>query len=312
MRYTTLGNSDTSISQIGLGTWQFGSKGWGFGTDFHKKDAIAIVNKALELGVNLIDTAEVYGSGESERIVGQALKEHKREDVVVVSKFLPTAIRPSAVNRALSRSLERLQTDYIDVYLIHWPNPLLPLGATLSHMERMVEEGLIRHIGISNFGLKRFQNAQSKMEKFRIDVDQLNYSMARPKVKEEFLPFAEKHEITVMAYSPLGQGFLTGKYSPNKTPSGTRRTNRLFRRKNLQRGTPLLNELGEIAHTHNTTMAQVALSWLIQNKQVVAIPGAKSIEQIETNVKATEINLTDLDIKRLNTQVKAFNPKLFL
>ncbi|MHA2155839.1 MAG: aldo/keto reductase [Candidatus Hodarchaeales archaeon] len=310
MRFTTLGKSETKISQIGLGTWQFGSKGWGFETDFNKKDAIGIVHRALELGVNLIDTAEVYGMGESERIIGQALEGYEREKIVIISKFLPATIRPSAVKRALTKSLKRLQIDYLDVYLIHWPNPLLPLGATLKHMEKMVDDGLIRHIGMSNFGLKRFQKAQSKMKKYTIEVDQLNYSMAKSKVKNSFFPYAEEHGITVMAYSPLGQGYLTGKYNPNNTPSGTRRRNRLFRKSNFKRGVPLLEELNLVAQEHNATMAEVALSWLIHNKQVVAIPGAKSISQLEANVNAAELSLTEAQLSRLNHEVSKFNPKL--
>ncbi len=310
MQYTTLGKSETKISQIGLGTWQFGSKGWGFGTDFTKKDAIEIVHKSFDLGINIIDTAEVYGGGQSERIVGQAIKEHNREDIIIVSKFLPAAIRPSAVKRALAKSLERLQTEYLDVYLIHWPNPLLPLGATLEHMEQMVEDGKIRHIGISNFGLKRFQKAQSKMNKFSIEVDQLNYSMAKSRVKNEFLPYAEAHKVTVMAYSPLGQGYLTGKYTPHNSPKGTRRRNRLFRESNFKRGAPLLEEMKIIAQEKNITMSQLALSWLIQNKQVIAIPGAKSLSQLEENAQAGDVSLSRQEIDQLNVQVDQFKPKL--
>ena len=311
MRFTNLGTSETKISQIGLGTWQFGSKGWGYGKDFGKQDAINIVHRALELGVNLIDTAEVYGGGKSEIILGQALEGYDREDFVLVSKFLPTAIRPSAVNRALAKSLKRLQTDYLDVYLIHWPNPLLPLGATLKHMEKMADEGLIRHIGISNFGLKRFQKAQSKMQKHPIDVDQLNYSMAKSKVKDLFLPYAEENNITIMAYSPLGQGFLTGKYNAKNAPKGTRRMNRLYTKSNFKRAAPMLEELTPVAQLQDVSMAQVALSWLIKDKSVVAIPGAKNITQLEANVQASELNLTNSEIDQLSKQASNFKPKMF-
>ncbi|PWI47667.1 hypothetical protein CEE45_10395 [Candidatus Heimdallarchaeota archaeon B3_Heim] len=311
MRFTNLGTSETKISQIGLGTWQFGSKGWGYGKDFGKQDAIDIVHRALELGVNLIDTAEVYGGGKSEIILGQALEGYNREDFVIVSKFLPTAIRPSAVNRALAKSLKRLKTDYLDVYLIHWPNPLLPLGATLQHMEKMVDEGLIRHIGISNFGLKRFQKAQSKMQKHPIDVSQLNYSMAKSKVKDLFLPYAEENNVTIMAYSPLGQGFLTGKYNAKNAPKGTRRMNRLYTKSNFKRAAPMLEELNTVAQLHDVSMAQVALSWLIKDKSVVAIPGAKNITQLETNIQASELNLTSSEIDQLNSQASNFKPKMF-
>jgi len=148
------------------------------------------------------------------------------------------------------------------------------------------------------------------MEKYPIAINQLNYSMAKSKVKDSFLPYAEDQKITIMAYSPLGQGFLSGKYSPGNTPRGTRRRNRLFRKSNFKRGAPLLEELRVVAKEHNVTMVEVALSWLIHNRQVVAIPGAKSISQLETNVKAANLGLTEDEITRFNEKTSAFNPKL--
>ena len=177
-------------------------------------------------------------------------------------------------------------------------------------MEKMVDDGLIRHIGISNFGLKRFQKAQTKMKKHSVEVNQLNYSMAKSNVKDNFLPYAEEQKVTVMAYSPLGQGYLTGKYTPNNTPKGTRRRNRLFRKSNFKRGTPLLEELKAVAKKNSVSMAQVALSWLIRNEHVIAIPGAKNIQQLEANVQAADLNLTDSEMDRLNAQVSLFNPKI--
>lgn len=154
VKFTNIGSSKRKISQIGLGTMQFGSKLWGYGQEFDKKDAIAIVHKAFDVGINIIDTAEIYGFGKSERIVGEAIRGYDREKFIICTKFLPKAIRPSAVVRALKKSLKRLQTDYIDIYLIHFPNPLLPLGRTLNYLEKMVDEGMIRYFGVSNFSKK--------------------------------------------------------------------------------------------------------------------------------------------------------------
>jgi aryl-alcohol dehydrogenase-like predicted oxidoreductase len=310
LKFTRLGNTKKEISQIGLGTWQFGSKGWGYGTDFDKKDAISIVHKALELGINLIDTAEAYGIGKSEEIIGEAITGYDRESFIIVSKFLPVTIRPSTVNRALDKSLKRLKTDYLDIYLIHWPNPILPLGRTLKYMEKMVDEGLIRHIGISNFGLNRFKKAQDKMTSHKIEVNQLNYSMAKPNVRETFLPYATENGITIMAYSPLAQGFLTGKYNSENTPKGTRRRNRVFRKKNFERAIPLFELLKSIAEEHKVTMSQVAINWLIQDKPVVAIPGAKTLQQLESNVQASEFNLTSSNLSHLSKVIDEFNPKI--
>jgi aryl-alcohol dehydrogenase-like predicted oxidoreductase len=310
MKFTELGQTGKKISQIGLGTWQFGSKGWGYGKDFDKKGAISIVQKALELKVNLIDTAEAYGRGESERIIGEALQGFDRKNVVLVSKFLPITIRPSNVRRALKKSLKRLQTDYLDVYLIHWPNPILPWGRTLDHMADMVDEGLINHIGISNFSLSWFKKAQKKA-KYRIEVNQINYSLTKATPKTKFLPYAGKNQITVMAYSPLSQGFLTGKYTPENVPQGQRRLNRIFRKKNFERATSLLSVLNEIAEENKATMAQVALNWLIQDKSVVAIPGAKNVHQLEDNTKAADINLSIDNLKQLYDEISRFKSSRF-
>ena len=311
MKFTVIGNTNVKVSQIGLGTWQFGSKGWGYGTDFDKTDAISIVQKALELGINIIDTAEAYGWGKSEQIIGEAIKDYDREKIIITTKFLPITIRPSAVVKALNKSLKRLQTDYIDIYLIHWPAPWL-IGRVLNHMERMVDEGLIRYIGISNFNLKRLQNAQKKMRKHRVQVNQVNYSLAKNKVENDLLPYTNKEKITVMAYSPLGQGWLTGKYSVGNTPGGTRKRNRLFSKRNFKRGEKLLTLVKEIAKTHQVTMAQIALNWVIKNPSVIAIPGAKNLTQLESNVGSTDFELTNDEIDRIKKTLKEFHPRLLL
>lgn len=311
MKFTVIGNTNVKVSQIGLGTWQFGSKGWGFGTDFHKADAISIVHKALELGINVIDTAEAYGFGKSERIIGEALKEYDREKIIISTKFLPMVISPSAVVRALNKSLKRLQTDYIDIYLIHWPAPWL-IGRVLNHMEKMVDEGLIRYIGISNFNLKRLQNAQKKMHNHRVQVNQVNFSIAKNKAENDLLPYTQREKITLMAYSPLGQGWLTGKYTAGNPPKGIRRRNRLFYKRNFKRGEQLLSIIRKIAEDHQVTMAQIALNWVIKNPSVIAIPGAKNVAQLEGNVGSTEFELTNDEIDRIKKALKEFHPKLFL
>ncbi|MFX1283047.1 MAG: aldo/keto reductase [Promethearchaeota archaeon] len=311
MKFTVIGNTNVMASQIGLGTWQFGSKGWGYGTDFDKSDAISIVQKALELGINVIDTAEAYGWGKSESIIGEAIKGYDRDKFIISTKFLPMAIKPSAVVRALNKSLKRLNTDYIDIYLIHWPVPWL-INRVLNHMERMVDEGLIRYIGISNFNLKRLQNAQKKMQIHRVQVNQVNYSIAKNKVENDLLPYTQREKITIMAYSPLGQGWLTGKYAAGNSPGGIRRRNRLFSKRNFKRGEQLLSIIREIAEDHQVTMAQIALNWVIRNPTVIAIPGAKNLAQLEENIGSAEFELTNDEINRIEKALKEFHPRLFL
>ncbi len=311
MKYTFIGDTDQKVSSIGLGTWQFGTKGWGYGIDFDKGIAIKIVHRALDEGISIIDTAEVYGGGKSEKIIGEAIQGYDREKIVLTTKFFPIAVRPSSVERAVKRSLERLKTDYIDIYLQHWPNPILPLGRTLKNMEKLIDSGLIRYAGVSNFSTKRFKNAQNKMSISRLQVNQVNYSIAKNGVEKSFLPYAKEHKIMLMAYSPLAQGWLTGKYTVDNVPSGTRRTNRLFRKVNMIRGQELLNTLRSISEEHNVTMAQIALNYLISHPNVVAIPGAKSLEQLNSNIGAMDTKLSADEKARIQDSMNKFKPRIF-
>jgi len=174
----------------------------------------------------------------------------------------------------------------------------------------MVDEGLIRTIGLSNYSRKAFSKAQKKMKKHRLQVNQINYSMVKNKAKKEFLPYAKEEMITLMAYSPLAQGFLTGKYSVNNAPKGIRRINRMFRKKNLKRAKPLFEALNEITNKHGSNMAQIALSYLIQDPEVIAIPGAKNIDQVQSNAKASEVVLSPNDLELIETALASFKPKL--
>lgn len=312
MRYVNIGTTNRKVSQIGLGTWQFGTKGWGYGHNFDKTNAIKIVHQAIDAGINLIDTAEIYGGGESERIVGEAIKEYEREEIILSTKFFPKTIRPSGVVRALKKSLLRLNTDFVDIYLIHWPVPWLNLGRTLKNMEILVDEGFIRYCGVSNFRMKKLKSAQSKMTHHRIQVDQVNYSMVKNRVEQNLLPYTQEEKITIMAYSPLAQGWLSGKYSVGDSPKGIRRMNRIFSKRNFKRGEALLERINEIAKVHQVTMAQVALNWLIENPSVVAIPGATSISQVEANAGSADFELSKEEINLIRQTLKDFHPRRFL
>lgn len=310
MKYTTIGLSKRKVSQISLGTWQY-SSGWGYGKEYRKEDAIKIIHQAIDSGINLIDTAEVYGSGESERVIGEAIKGYDREDIIITTKFLPMALRSSAIERALKKSLNRLQTSYIDIYLIHFPNPFRGVSF-LRKMEDFVDEGLIRNIGVSNFSQARLKKAQSKMKKYKIQVNQVNYSLVKNTPNEKLIPYAEEEQIKIMAYSPLAQGWLTGKYTlETKTPKGIRRRNRVFRKKNMKRGAFLLKTLKEIANNHQVSVSQVALNWVIRNPVVIAIPGAKNVDQVHSNVAAADLELSAQDVSRIEEAQKNFHPKLF-
>ncbi|MFX0091695.1 MAG: aldo/keto reductase [Candidatus Hodarchaeota archaeon] len=307
MKFVNLASSTTQISQIGLGTMQLGSKEWGYGIDFDRETAFKIIYKAFDLGINLIDTAEIYAMGNSERIIGEAIKGHDRESIIICTKFFPKAIRPSSVIRALKGSLERLQTSYVDIYLIHWPLHTPPIGKTLKHMEKIADDGLVRFIGVSNFSKKGWERAQSVMSSHKVEVNQLKYHMIKNEIEKDILPYARSEQALIMAYSPLAQGWLTGKYSADKPgPKGIRRLNRLFSRKNLRRGEPLFTVLRDIAQERDISAAQLALNWVIRDPHVVAIPGAKSVAQVEDNARAAEFELSEEEIWRIETAITKF------
>lgn len=198
MRYVEAGG--VRLSAVGLGTWQFGSREWGYGQEYATRTAPEIVARALDLGVNLIDTAEVYGLGRSERIVGQAIAA-RRDQVFLATKFLPVLpIRPVISWRALE-SAARLGTDHLDLYQLHWPNPVFPLTMAMSTMSRLLAIGLVRHVGVSNFSLDQWRSADRALAS-PVLSNQVPFSLAARKHGDELLPWAAKSDRIVMAYSP--------------------------------------------------------------------------------------------------------------
>jgi aryl-alcohol dehydrogenase-like predicted oxidoreductase len=296
----------TRLSAIGLGTWQFGSREWGYGRDYADKEAGEILNRALDLGINLIDTAEIYAFGQSERIVGRAL-EGRRDKAFVATKVFPVLpIAPVVVDRG-RRSLRRLGIDAIDLYQIHQPNPVVPLSQQMGGMRRLQDEGVVRHVGVSNFSLARWQDAERALGGPVIS-NQISYSLVVRSPDRDLVPWAAAHDRIIIAYSPLGQGLLSARYDESNVPSGVRSTNALFLPDNLRAAGPLLGALREISKAHDATPAQVALAWVIRRPNVVAIPGASSVAQVEQNAAAADIDLTDDEDARLTAASDAFQP----
>jgi len=294
VKYVEVGGA--RVSAIGLGTWQFGSMEWGYGSRYAREDAKAIVHRALELGVNLIDTAEIYGQGRSERIVGEAIRD-RRDRVFVATKLFPIGIPPLVGSRARA-SARRLGVDNIDLYQQHWPSPLFPPGATMPRMQPLVKLGLVGHIGVSNFGLQQWQDAERALGG-PVLSNQVLFSLVHREPDSDLVPWAQKEGRIVIAYSPLGQGLLSGKYQ-DAPPRNFRRFRTNFRAAGRARVVPLVAALREIASKHGATPSQVALAWLIRKPNVVAIPGASSVKQVEENVAAAEVDLTDDEADRLS------------
>jgi aryl-alcohol dehydrogenase-like predicted oxidoreductase len=284
------------LSAIGLGTWQFGSSEWGYGGEYARQVAGAIVNRAIELGVNLIDTAEIYGLGRSEKIVGESIA-GRRGSVFVATKLFPIGLPFQVAGRA-RRSARRLRTDHIDLYQLHWPSALFPPRSTMPRMKRLVDSGLIGHIGVSNHSLAQWQEAEQAAG-VRVLSNQVQFSLVNRAPERELLPWAQKEGRVVMAYSPLAQGLLSGRYQ-QAPPRNFRRMRRAFSAESRERAQPLIDALGEIGSRHSATNAQIALAWLIRKPNVVAIPGASSVKQLEENVAAAGIDLSDEEDARLS------------
>ena len=283
------------MSRIGLGVWQ-ASRDW-LGRD---EKVIGAIRRSWELGVNLLDTAEVYGNGHSEGVVGRALKSYGRDNFVVATKVYGAHLRYDELQRACAYSLRRLGVREIDLYQIHWPDPWeqIPLKETMRAMEKLHAEGKIRAIGVSNFAVRDLEEARACLSKSDIVSDQLQYSLIRREIEEEDLPYCKREGIRIIAWSPLAQGALSGKYSSQKVPTrDVRKTNPIFERKNLSRMKGLLLAMSKIATRNRCTMSQVALAWLMKDPDVVPIPGAKTADQAEENAGAVgvELSVDDLD-----------------
>jgi aryl-alcohol dehydrogenase-like predicted oxidoreductase len=291
------------ISAIGLGAWQFGTAEWGYGEDYARDEALKIVRRALELGVNLIDTAEFYGFGRSERIVGEAIKGH-RDKVFLATKLFPVGLPLQVASRARG-SARRLGVDRIDLYQQHWPSPMFPPGATMPRMRKLVESGLVTHVGVSNHSLAQWQAAEGSLGG-PVLSNQVKFNLLERGPERDLVPWARENGRVVIAYSPLAQGLLSGKYLET-TPRNLRRLRPAFSASSRARLRPLIAALGEIATRHGATPAQVALAWLIRKPNVVAIPGASSVQQMEQNAAAADIDLNDEEDTRLSGLASALN-----
>jgi aryl-alcohol dehydrogenase-like predicted oxidoreductase len=306
MRFLSVG-TNTQISRIGLGTWQFGSREWGYGASYAGQEARAIVRRALELGVTLFDTAEIYGFGRSERILGQALGED-RESAFLATKIFPVLpVAPVVEQRAVA-SANRLGVRRLDLYQVHQPNPVVRDGTIMRGMRALQRVGLVGEVGVSNYSLDRWQAAEAALGS-RVLSNQVEYSLATRSPERDLLPFAETTGHVVIAYSPLAQGLLSGRYDRDHRPANRIRTaNPLFLPENLERAGELIATLREVADAHSVTPAQIALAWTIHRPAVVAIPGASSLEQLESNAAAADIDLTDGEYQALSEASSRFRP----
>jgi len=309
MRYLSVGAGPktTGISRIGLGAWQFGSREWGYGQSYAEQEARAIVRRAVELGVTLFDTAEIYGFGRSERILGEAIGED-RESVFLATKLFPLLpVAPVVEQRAVA-SANRLGVRRLDLYQVHQPNPVVRDGTIMRGMRALQRVGLVSEVGVSNYSLDRWLAAEQALGS-RVLSNQVRYNLADRSPERDLLPFAESTGHIVIAYSPLAQGLLSGKYDRGNRPANRLRAGSpLFLPENLDRAAELIATLREVADAHSATPAQVALAWVIHRPGVVAIPGASSVGQLESNAAAADVDLTEDEYQALGAAADRFHP----
>ena len=288
--------------QIGLGAWQWGDRViWGYGQTHTDKDIREAFDVSLNLGVRFVDTAEIYGSGTSERLLGKFIKETD-QPVLVATKFFPWPWRLTKgfLPRALKGSLERMELESVDLYQIHWPSYLMTPETMMEGMVECVKQGLTRTVGVSNFGQKRMLRAYSTLAQHGIPLasNQVHYSLLSREVeKNGTLARCKELGIRLIAYSPLEKGLLTGKYTAENPPPGVRASQYAELLKKLPPVTKLLREIGQ--NHGGKTVSQVSLNWLIC-KGALPIPGAKNPQQAEINAGGAGWRMTEEEVAKLD------------
>lgn len=259
-----------TMPRLGLGTWTMGGK---FERDESNRAAsVEALRNGLEIGFRLIDTAEVYGGGLAEEIIGEAIKEIPRKELFLVSKVWKEHLAHNQVIEAAKKSLQRLRTDYLDLYLIHAPGETIPLSETMPAMEVLVEQGLVRAIGVSNFSVSQMEEARKYLRNIKISANQIEYNLVHREAETEIIPYCREHDITIMAHRPLAKGLLT--HSQNQV-------------------------LNELAEKYKKTPPQIALNWIMSQGHV-AIPKAMSLEHLRENWGALGWQLEPADVALLS------------
>jgi aryl-alcohol dehydrogenase-like predicted oxidoreductase len=311
-----LGASGIAVSPLGVGVWSWGDKTfWGYGKEYTLEDVSQAYKACRDAGLNFFDTAEMYGRGESERILGECIREDGRP-VVIASKFAPLPNRFSARSllKALDASLERLNVKTIDLYQIHWPYTFIGLDALMDALAEAVRSGKVRAVGVSNYEADLMRRAHTRLARHDIPLasNQVHYNLLyRKPEKNGVLDACRELNVALIAYSPLEQGLLTGKYrivaGQAISVTGQRRFSRAFRTSQRRKIEPLLLTMEEIAKAHGKTIGQVALNWLIlKDELIIPIPGAKNVRQATENAGAIGWRLTRDEFERIDVASQPF------
>lgn len=288
MRYRSLGMTDEKVPVLGQGTWKYGEN------KCEALEEIKALRFGIENGLTLIDTAEEYAKGGAERLVAEVIQDCRR-DIFLTTKVSAKNCSYNGVIEAAERSLERLKTTYIDLYLQHWPSKEHEVEETIRAMAYLVEKGLVKHIGVSNFTPELMMEAQSVIGDHFLSCNQVGYHLNDRRVENNVIPYCQKHEITVMGYSPFGYApqFFGGVGFP-------------------ERGTKERQVLEEIGGKYGATPYQVVLNWILRNEGVITIPKAKNIDHIKSNLNALELTLSVEDLQLIDSYFPKPNEGLSL
>jgi len=311
MRTRTLGHNGPTLTVIGFGAWAIGGSwefGWGPVDD---KESIKAIHRGLDLGINWIDTAAVYGLGHSEEVVAQALR-GIRNEIFVATKCgmvwnergeVTKNLKPSSIRKEVEDSLRRLQTEYIDLYQFHWPDSRTPVEESWSTMAELKREGKVRNIGVCNFSVADLERCRPIAP---IQSLQPPYNMVRREVEKDLLACCRTHDIGVVAYSPMASGLLTGKFDFERLARDDwRRNDKRFNEEGRAKVTKLLEQLQPIALQNKISLGELAVAWVLRNDNITsAIVGARKTWQIEEVVGAANIQLSTTDINAVDSLLK--------
>jgi aryl-alcohol dehydrogenase-like predicted oxidoreductase len=309
MQKKQFGKTELQITPVGLGAWAMGGgqweSSWGPQDD---QESIATIRRALDLGINWIDTAAVYGLGHSETIVGKAIKGRERPYIFTKGSLVWDEhghvghnLKAASLRREVEASLKRLGIDIIDLYQIHWPDPDPDIEEGWSTLAALKQEGKVRHIGVSNFSIEQLQRAEKIAP---VETLQPPYSLVHPNVEKEILPYSRQHQIGVIVYSPMASGLLTGKMTrariANLPEDDWRKRGTEFQEPRLSRNLELANLLAEIGKAHKVTAGVVAIAWTLHNPAVTAaIVGARHPSQVEETIAAAEFRLSEREYEQI-------------
>ncbi len=300
MEKRALGTSGIHITPIITGTWQAGKSQW---VGVEDAETIKAIRSAFDAGITTVDTAEVYGQGHSEQVVAEALSD-VRDQVVYATKVFANHLKYDQVIAACEGSLKNLQTDRLDLYQIHWPSgafksEVVPISETMQALNDLKQQGKIRAIGVSNFSRSQLEEAT---QYGRIDSLQPPYSLFWRYVEKETVPYCVEHKISIIAYSSLAQGLLTGKFGADHTfpPEDNRAKNKLFQGENYAHAQEALAKLRPIADRYQTSLGNLALAWLIAQPQANAIVGVRNAAQAVENASAGNLQLTPADLAEID------------